>query len=167
MAKGKNQMSTVTTPVGPIVEKSVIRKTIMTADLDDVLIGKEFSFIPVSDPSEASTRIGNDPDKFLKVLNAGLRAIERETASVSNSGWVKFGEDGKLSAEQVSGESAGDPTAIAAIINNFAKVSTPNWSNLDAAGKNAVRDKVRKLLKENAPMLEMLKQSAAPSDSAE
>lgn len=167
MAKGKTQMSTVVTPAGPSVEKSVIRKTIMTADLDDVLILKEFTFTPVSDPSEASARIGNDPAKFLKVLNAGLRSLERETLSESNEGWFAAGEDGKITASAVSGESAGDPTAIAAIINNFAKVSTPNWASLNAAQKNEKRDLVRKLLKENKPMLDMLKASASSSSESE
>lgn len=163
MAKGKEKekMSTITVVPSPGIEKSLIRKTVMTADLDDVLIGREFSFTPISTPEEASARIGGDPDKFLKVLNAGLRTLERESAGEAKDGWFIFGEDGKLSDKVASGESAGDPQAINALINNFAKVSTPNWADLKAPQKNDVRDRVRGILKSNPAMLEMLKASAA------
>ncbi len=165
MARNGKQMSTVVTPPAASTENSLIRKTIMTANLEDVLIGKTFTFSPVANAEEASSRIGGDSEKFLKVLNAGLRAIERESASASNDGWFVFGEDGKLSEVSTSGESAGDPTVISALVNNFAKASTPNWSNLTAAEKNAKRDDVRGVFKANPAMLEMLKKSALAASS--
>ena len=158
-------MSTTNVPIVP--KAKILQKSIMTPDLDDVLIGRSFSFTPASSPDSVLERVGGDAAKFLEVLNAGLEAVEMAAARDLQEGWFVLSEDKKLTATPASPKSAGDPKAIAALINNFAKVSTPNWSNLNAAEKNAARDVVKDILKSTPAMLDRLKASAGAGSSDE
>lgn len=161
MAKGKTKMSTVQTAPAP--KAKILQKTIMTSALEDVLIGRNFTFSPVSSASEAEGRIGGDSAKFLKILNLGLEALEMESARESETGWFDLDDTGKLGEKEVSPKSAGDPTAIKKLINMFATTSTPNWSNLSGEQKAKARAEVKKMLTESPAM--MAKLAAAPSST--
>lgn len=163
--KRKNQMST--TQTAPAPKAKILQKTIMTSNLEDVLIGRNFTFSPVSSTSEAEGRLQGDSAKFLKILNLGLEALEMETAREAETGWFDLSDDGKLGEKEVSPKSAGDPTAIKKLINTFASTATPGWSNLDGAGKAKARANVRQMLVESPAMLAALASSTSTSEGAD
>jgi hypothetical protein len=143
--------------------KEIIRQKSVT-DLDtfeSVTLKKRGNFTPVTSTQEALSRLGNNAEKFLQVINDGL---EQEYGSSlindPNSPWLVEDEEGNFT--EFSGTPA-DDAKVNALVLNLAKTTfmEGDWKNSSLEQKRAARKAAVEFIKGNEVIVAKLRDNAA------
>lgn len=132
------------------------QKTVIDiSTMQEIKIGKEKTFVPITAPSEALERLGNDQAKLLKVINDGLKAEERRLlASNNDEPWRSFTDDGKtlngpFTGEMLDSEKVGGLVLQFAKLGGYGKDKTPDQKR---AIKAKAEETVKRLIQADPDM---------------
>ena len=130
-------------------------------DLDtksDITLFKQGTFTPATSAKEALEAVGNDSDKFLQIINAGLRDYTREQLSSNDSvAWQAKDEEGNLvpfSGTTISEEKS---KQLAANVLNMAKMVFQYSKEMSRDEKRVAKEKAQEMLLSNPAVLASLK----------
>jgi hypothetical protein len=130
------------------------QRTLFDIDtMDKVTLVKEAPFKPVLSRREALERLGGSEEKFLEILNEGLRAeIRRNILADTEVLWHKLDDDGKV--VPYHGTPA-NPANVNAAVLTIAKsmVGYNRWRVLDSEHRRAARDKAVIKIKSDPDLL--------------
>lgn len=144
------------------IQKSVIDLNTM----EETLIGKTFTFTPVTSTTEALERVGGDAKKFLDLINEGLFAETRRAETSNLAGYNKFDAEGDLTNVPFDGIIA-DAKVVNTLVLQLAKTVFGYKTESPIAERNAAKDAARDFIKGNPVIRENLKKSAALAVAAE
>ena len=78
-------------------ETITAQRGVMNLDtFEDVTLIKTATFVPAANPQEALERVGSDSQKFLDLINEGLRAEQRRQLQEDESGWMYENDDDEM-----------------------------------------------------------------------
>lgn len=144
------------------IQKSVIDLNTM----EETLIGKTFTFMPVTSTNEALERVGGDGAKFLNLINEGLFAETRRAETAKLADYKKFDAEGELTDQPFDGIIA-DAKVVNTLVLQLAKSVFGYKTEQPLEQRNAAKDQAREFIKGNPVIRENLKKSAALAVSAE
>lgn len=147
------------------MEKQTLRVQRGVIDLttfEDVLLVKVGEFEPVANQHEALARVSNNAEKFLEVINIGLKALAQQALRMSGENWHTFDDKG-----EVNGEFTGIPAdskvvngtvlTLAKTVFGYGDVDSPEH-------RKAAKDKAKEFIKSNETIKNGLMKSAALRD---
>lgn len=89
--KGKEETMT------PNGDRPAVTRTVFDLDsFDEIELTKQYDFSPVTSAEEAVARLGNDTERFLRAVNAGLQAEIEADLKKDATGWSVVADDGRL-----------------------------------------------------------------------
>ena len=130
-------------------------------DLDtksDITLFKQGTFTPATSAKEALEAVGNDSDKFLQIINAGLRDYTREQLS-SNDSVAWQAKDGEGNLVPFSGTTISEEKSkqLAANVLNMAKMVFQYSKEMSRDEKRVAKEKAQEMLLSNPAVLASLK----------
>jgi len=152
--------SNVTPGAAETTEKTASPVTRTVLDLGSfakVQLSKEFVAPPKpGSVEEALAHVGNDSQKLLDLIYAGLEKQARDAQYADINGFFVV-EDDEVTETPYTGTFADGKKlkSINAMVINMAKANV-DWESLDAAGKKAAKQEVIDLIKESPKMLARL-----------
>lgn len=147
------------TPANPTSETLRIQRSVFDLDKrEDVEVVKVVNFSPVTDAASALSRVGNDSDKFLAIINAGLRDFEREQAlGDSANPWNTEDEEGTLTPFSGTLLSEEKTKQLSANVLNMAKMLFNYEKGMEPGLKKAAKQKAMEMILGNPAVIEALK----------
>lgn len=146
--------------------KQIVTREVFDLDtFDEVKLGKEYEFTPVTTIEEALAALGNDSAKLLEVLNDGMREEMRSQVRATSDGWRTFAldNDGEPT-EDLNGEFAGTPAdmkSVNALVLTLAKTVFGFSKELTKEQKRAAKESAKEMVKSNDAIKAGLRKSAA------
>jgi hypothetical protein len=147
-------------------KKFPLVKTVIDLNtFSDIVLRKEYEFIPVASIQEAQAKLGNDTAKLLQVINDGLRAeISRQNRD-SAEGWF-LDDDGKIGDQVFDGAIAHSKTVNVFVL-NLAKTMFEYNNDAPKAERDAAKKAAVEFIQSQPKMLEGLKRRSAEAFAAE
>lgn len=142
----------------------VTRTIFDLGQFEDVLVGKDVSFTAITDVQDALSRIGNDSDKLISLINKGMEAEVRDAAYNSAKDWHLFKDETKGAGSELNGMFQGTPASKAgvnALQLTLAKTVFGYSKDLDKEAKAKAKADAYEMIKGNPAIVEGLKKSAA------
>ena len=145
------------------METQEIRSQNTVFDLDSrdyVTVVKTGTFEPVADAAAALARIDNNSEKFLDIINSGLRTYALEQLRESSEPWmVEDDTDGTLKPFTGSVISEEKGKQLAANVLNMAKMLFGYAKSMPAEDKRAAKAKAQDMILSQPAVIEALKAS--------
>lgn len=156
MVKANSQ---VARPKDKKMELTAQRTVFALETMEEVTLVKKTEFVPVETAKDALDRLGNDPKKFLEVINDGLATITRKSLVSDNSiAWQQEDEAGKLTP--FSGTVA-DAKMVNSLQLNLAKTVFGYSKDLDIVAKRAAKDSALEMIRTTPAIVAGLQKNAA------
>jgi hypothetical protein len=132
--------------------------------MDEVLLIKKGTFAQVESLEEAKMRVGGDTEKFLSIINEGLKA-EAGRAMVNDPAVPWLVEDEEGNTTPFDGKPA-DKKIVGGLILNLAKSVFGYAKGLAPAEKKAAKESAMEMIKTNEVMKAGLIKNAAAQSAA-
>lgn len=127
--------------------------------MDEVLLIKKGNFVPVTTLEEAKDRVGGDTEKFLSIVNDGLKSeAGRAMIEDSSNPWLVEDEEGATTPFE--GKPA-NKKIVGGLILNLAKSIFGYAKGLAPAEKKAAKESAMEMIKSNEVMKAGLIKNAA------
>ncbi len=138
-----------------------VQRTLFNLDaFQEVTLVKDFPDpAPVSTVQDALARLGNNSDRLMEIINAGLLNEERNKFAGDPNGWLTVDEEGTLGAPFVG--TVADQKKVNALVLTMAKTVFGYSKDLDNAAKEAAKTQAQEFIKNTPAIREGLKKSAA------
>src|SRR5216684_1777192 len=152
------------------LKKVQVQKTFFDLDtFAEVTLRKEFEFTMVATIKEAETRLNNDAERLIKIINDGLISVQRAHENSIPTGWRVLTEDGEMNGE-FSGTPA-DQDIVNKLVLQLAKTSIGpsmglDWETANKDQKRAIREATQEFIKTTPLIRNGLKKSAALKEEA-
>ncbi len=152
----------------PAVEPKAEKTQRTFFDLDtftEVTVQKTFIPLPaVTTVAEAQTRLGNQTDRLLEIINVGLVAEQRIQQGKDPRGW-KVMDEGEVTDSDFTGTPA-DMKKFNALRLTLAKTSAApmlgfDWESASKEQKETIQEEALKLMRDTPMIRNGLKKSAA------
>ena len=149
----------------PVTNVRTTKSGIDLVSFSDVILYKDVPVVAeVSSVNEALARLGNDHNKLLKIITAGLQEAAVDEARKSQESWMLMDEDRKPTDSVFEGMLA-DPSDVNPAILMFAKLmfgfeEIDSKDSKSAELKRASKDKARDYIKSQPDMLASLQKKA-------
>ena len=143
-----------------------VQRTIFDLDtMEEVTLVKAVNFEPVGSTQEALVRLGNNANKFLEVINRGLKS-EEQASAVSNPSipWQIEDEDGELSTFEGT---PADNKQVNALVLGLAKTVFGYSKDAGTDKKREAKASAIEMIRSNDQIREGLKKNAAAVTVAE
>jgi len=126
---------------------------------EEVILRKVGTFIPVATYAEGLERVKNDTERFIKVINDGLRteaiaALAKDTSVA----WQEYDEETK-ELKPFTGSPA-SKKVVNPLVLQLAKTIFKYSKEMKSEEKKAAKDKAREMIRTNPVMVSGLKETA-------
>ena len=140
--------------------KLKVQRTVFDLDaFEEVLLVKEVDFAPVSSTEEALSRLGNNAEKFLSIINEGLEAEARRIAGDLGTDWRTFDEDGNVNG--IFEGTVADSKSVNNLVLTLAKTTFGYSKDASKETKKAAKASAMALIASTDVIKEGLRKSAA------
>lgn len=160
LTKGDLELIALARQVNSSMEPEVLQTESNVFDLDSrdyVTVVKRGTFTPATDAKEVMARIGNDSEKFLEIMNSGLKNHEKQALRESDAPWQVENEDGTLTPFTGATISEDKGKQLAANVLNMAKMLFNYSKSMSRDEKRVAKDKAQDMLLSQPAVLEALK----------
>lgn len=143
--------------------KILVTKPVFDLDaFDEVKIGKEVEFTPVTDLDQILAKLDNDQERMIRIINAGLRDEIAREARQSDEGWHSFDDEGKLNGPYEG--TIANPKKVNVIVLGLAKSVFGFSKDMTRDQKREAKEQAMQFVKSNETIRNGLKKNAAFTD---
>jgi hypothetical protein len=138
-----------------------VQKTVFDLEtFEEVTLVKEFEFSPVTSIEDALSRLGNDGEKLLKVLNDGLIDETRNRVREDNDGWHTFDEEKEGEINGAFTGKIADQKSVNNLVLTLAKTVFGFTKDMSKDQKRAAKSSAMEMIKSNESIKAGLQKSA-------